>query len=303
MSSNWSQEKERGSGRLILLIRWIALHLGRGSARFFLYPITAYFMIRARSSVAGSKDFLQRTAIYKSNLWNVGRHIHCFSSTILDRVFFLTGQFERFDIKVHNIDVIYDNISDTQGCILMGSHHGSFEVLRSLNYKKHRIPLKVLMYSEHNAFITQVMESLNPGIRDAVIPLGQPDTMIKAMESYQQGNIIGILGDRASESDKHVDCVFFGEKIKIPTGPFQLAMALKAPIVLFFGIYRGDNRYDIYFELLTLAADFPRHERQPAIQQLAQLYVNALEHRVKDSPFNWFNFYQYWGESSAVELS
>ena len=297
MSSKWSEEKERGSGWLILLIRWIALNMGRGVARLILYPITAYFMIRARSSVNASKDFLRRTALYKPNRWNVGRHIHCFSSTILDRIFFLTGQFERFDIKVHNLEVIYDNISDTQGCILMGSHHGSFEVLRSLNYKRHRIPLKVLMYPQHNAFITQVMESLNSNIRDSVIPLGQPDTMIKAMEAYQQGNIIGILGDRASDSDKHVDCMFFGKPINIPTGPFQLAMALKSPMVLFFGIYRGGNRYDIYFELLTAAADCPRKERQQTIQKLAQTYVDKLESRVKESPFNWFNFYQYWGGS------
>lgn len=296
MSSTWVDEKERGSGFLILLIRWIALNMGRGPARFFLYPITAYFMVRARSSVKGSKDFLRRTAILSPSSWNVARHIHCFASTILDRVFFLTGQFERYEINVHNIDVIYDNITDTQGCLLMGSHHGSFEVLRSLNYKKHKIPLKVLMYSEHNALITRIMESLNPNIRDSVIPLGQPDTMIKAMEAFQQGQIIGILGDRASDSDKHVYCTFFGETIKIPTGPFQLAMALKAPIVQFFGIYRGGNRYDIYFELLTVSADFPRSERQQATQQMAQKYVDILQSRVQDSPLNWFNFYQYWGD-------
>ncbi|MCK4710566.1 MAG: lipid A biosynthesis acyltransferase, partial [Gammaproteobacteria bacterium] len=98
MSSNWANEKERGSGWLILLIRWIALHLGRGVARLFLYPITAYFLLRAKSSVSGSKDFLQRTAIHKPSLWNVARHIYFFAATILDRVFFLTGQFERFEI-------------------------------------------------------------------------------------------------------------------------------------------------------------------------------------------------------------
>jgi predicted LPLAT superfamily acyltransferase len=294
MTSNWKQEKERGSKFLILVIRWIALHLGRGIARLILYPITAYFLLRASSSVSASRDFLNRTAIYKPNWWNIARHIHCFASTILDRVFFLTGQFERFDIQIHNLNILHDHMSPQQGCILLGSHHGSFEVLRALNFKKYKTPLKVLMYPQHNAFMTQVLESLNPSISESVIPLGQPDTMIKAMEYYQQGNAIGILGDRASANDKHVDCVFFGDLIKIPTGPFQLALTLKSTIILFFGLYRGANHYDIYFELLTPMADYPRNQRQQAIQQMSQQYVTKLESYVKKSPFNWFNFYRYW---------
>lgn len=297
MSSNWAQEKERGSGFLILLIRWIALHLGRGVARLILYPITTYFLLRAKSSVKASKDFLRRTGIYQPTLWNVARHIHHFAATILDRVFFLTGQFERFDIKIHNINVIYENVSNDKGCILQGSHHGSFEVLRALNMKRHKIPLKALMYPHHNAFMTQVLESLNPSISETVIPLGQPDTMIKAMECYEQGNLISLLGDRASPDDKHVNCTFFNDTVRIPVGPFQLALALKSPMILFFGLYRGGNRYDIYFELLTAACDCPRNEREQVIQKLAQQYVNKLENYVKKAPFNWFNFYQYWSKN------
>ena len=295
MSSNWAKEKERGSGWLILLICWIALHTGRWMARLFLYPITTYFLIRARSSVNASRDFLKRTGTYKPSLFNIARHIHFFASTILDRVFFLTGQFERFDIRFHNQQIIFDHISGDQGSILLGSHHGSFEVLRSFNIKTRQLPLKVLMYPQHNAFITQVMESLNPSISESVIPLGLPDTMIKAMEYYHQGYIIGILGDRSMPGDKYVNCTFFGDTIKIPTGPFQLAVALKSPIILFFGLYQGSNRYDIYFELLTPALECTRDQRDEVIQQLSQQYADKLEEYVKKSPLNWFNFYQYWG--------
>ncbi len=294
MYNNWTQEKERGSKFLILLIRWIALHLGRGVARSILYPITAYFLLAASSSVAASKDYLRRTAIHDPNWWNIARHIHCFAATILDRIFFLTGQFERFDIRIHNLDILHDNISANQGCILLGSHHGSFEVLRALNFKKYKTPLKVLMYPQHNAFMTQVLESLNPSICESVIPLGQPDTMIKAMEQYKQGKVIGILGDRVTPDDKSVQCIFFGDSIRIPTGPFQLAHLLKSPIILFFGIYRGGNRYDIIFELLSPVLDCPRDQRDFNIKELSQQYATRLEAHVKDAPLNWFNFYKYW---------
>ena len=294
MSSQWSQQRERGSAFLILLIKWIALSLGRNVARIILYPITAYFLITARVAVNSSREFFRITGLAKPTLFNAARHIHCFSATILDRVFFLTGRFDQFDIQIHGIDHVYNHVTEHSGCILLGSHHGSFEVLRAMNVKKHKIPLKALMYPNHNAFMNQVLESLNPAIKDSVIPLGQPDTMIQAMEFYQQGHITSILADRATREDKSVKCAFFGSNIKIPSGPFQLALALKAPVIQFFGIYHGGNRYDIHFELITSEASCDRSKRQKTIEQLAQQYTSTLEKYVISAPFNWFNFYPYW---------
>ena len=297
MTNNWTQQKERGVEWLILLIRWIALHLGRGVARLFLFPITLYFLFSAKNSVLGSKDFFIRTKLYPPSWLNVAKHIHCFSSTILDRVFFLTGRFDHFNIGYHNLDIVIQNVSPDKGCILLGSHHGSFEVLRALNYKKNKIPLKVLMNLDHNALMTKILNSLNPGISQSVIELGKTDSMIKAMEFYDQGYLISLLADRhSSDADvKFVNCKFFGEWIKIPTGPFQLAIALKSPIIVFFGVYKGKNNYDICFELLTPSTDCKRDQRDKYIQLIAQDYVNYLEQYVRKNPFNWFNFYHYWG--------
>ena len=44
MSRSWRRQRERGTPGALRLIRWIALHLGRTSARLLLFPITLFFL-------------------------------------------------------------------------------------------------------------------------------------------------------------------------------------------------------------------------------------------------------------------
>ena len=78
------------------------------------------------------------------------------------------------------------------------------------------------------------------------------------------------------------------------TGPFRIAMILKRPIVLMFGLYRGGNRYDIYFEKLTDIEQVSRSQRDLILEQSLTRYVQRLEHYCRLFPYNWFNFYDFW---------
>jgi predicted LPLAT superfamily acyltransferase len=59
------------------------------------------------------------------------------------------------------------------------------------------------------------------------------------------------------------------------------------------GVYRGGNRYDLYFEeLMDMSnAELPRNE---LIRQAQQRYVARIEYYCRNAPYNWFNFYDFW---------
>jgi predicted LPLAT superfamily acyltransferase len=73
-----------------------------------------------------------------------------------------------------------------------------------------------------------------------------------------------------------------------------IAASLKVPLIVFFGIYQGSNRYEIYFELLAKEIVLNPAHRQEEIQLWMQKYANILEKQVLANPYNWFNFYDYW---------
>lgn len=298
MSRTWFQQKERGSPLALRIILWVALNVGRRASRALLYPITAYFLLFAPQSRRHSRNYLRRVLGREPHLMDLARHLHCFAAVILDRVFLLAGQDDRLDIQVHNREVFLEHVDSGQGAILLGAHLGSFEALRALAVGKYDFPVRVLMYNDHNQSITQFLEALNPEVAASVIPLGRTETLIQARECLDQGELIATLGDRVAESDKMVACDFLGDTALFPQGPLLLAAVLKVPVILCFGLYRGGNRYDIVFEPFAETIDAPRGQRDEALAQWVQRYASRLEARVREAPYNWFNFYDFWDDTS-----
>lgn len=137
--------------------------------------------------------------------------LHCFAATIHDRVYLLTGRHGDYRIELHNVDTLLDLVNAKQGCLLLGVHIGSFEVMRALAIEHRPFSLKVLMYPDQNQTGTGLLTSLNPELAGTVIPLGQVDTVIRVHECLQRGEAMGMLGDRAAGDDKTVQCEMLGD--------------------------------------------------------------------------------------------
>jgi predicted LPLAT superfamily acyltransferase len=65
--------------------------------------------------------------------------------------------------------------------------------------------------------------------------------------------------------------------------------------LLAFGLYRGGNRYDLVFEPFSDGERVPRGQRARQLAALIRRYAVRLEHHARQAPYNWFNFYDFWG--------
>jgi predicted LPLAT superfamily acyltransferase len=293
-ADRWTTLPERGTPASLRVIAWIAVHIGRRAARLLLYPITLYFVMTAHAARRTSSEYLTRVRGNSACWWHVFRHFHCFAATILDRVYLLRGEFERFEVTVHGKEILQRQIESGKGSILLGSHLGSFEVLRALGVMQRKFPLKVLMDPVHNQNITRFLDALNPKIAGTVIAPDRSDTLIRVKESLDSGYLVGILGDRVFGGDKTTQCQFLGAPATFPAGPILLAAMMRCPVILFFGLYRGGNRYEIYFEHFADEIVLDRDRRTENIQLWMQRYAERLEHYARVAPHNWFNFYPFW---------
>src|SRR5437773_118647 len=290
-ADRWTTLPERGTPASLRMIAWVAVHIGRSAARLLLYPVTLYFLITARAARRISYQYLKRVRGSSARFWHVFRHFHCFAATILDRVYLLRGEFERFRVTVHGKEILDRQIESSKGSVLLGSHLGSFEMLRALGVMQRSVPLKVLMDAEHNQNITHFFDALNPTLAGTVIAPDRPDTLIRVKESLDAGCFIGMLGDRVFGAEKTTRCQFLGTPATFPSGPIVLAAMMHCPSILFFGVYRGGNRYEIHFEHFADEIILNRDHRADEIQSWMQRYVARLEHYARFAPYNWFNFY------------
>ena len=154
-ANRWVGLQERGTPASLEVIAWIAERVGRRVARLLLYPITLYFMTTAHAARRASYEFLKRARGRSVRWWHVLHHFFYFAATILDRVYLLRGEFDRFSIPIHGKEMLQRQKEASRGGILLGSHLGSFEVLRALGVMQGGFPLKVLMDTRHNQNISR----------------------------------------------------------------------------------------------------------------------------------------------------
>ncbi|GAA0712723.1 acyltransferase [Dokdonella soli] len=296
MSSHWSERPEGGGWFALWLIRTIGLGLGRSVARSLLYPITLYFYFRRPFERRVSYAFLQRAFGRPASAWQVMRHIHRFASTILDRVFLLADRFARFDVRIHGLDELTSRMRPERGVLLLGAHVGSFEVLRVAAAERPDVKVRVVLDTQQTPALTELLHALNPEIARNVIDASRPGTEIVLAlgEAIGEGALATLLADRARPHEATVVVDFLGAPAAFPVAPFLIGSVLKAPIVLCFGMYRGGNRYDLYFEAFADELTLARRERGAETRALVQRYAARLEHHVRHDPYNWFNWHDFW---------
>jgi predicted LPLAT superfamily acyltransferase len=292
----WIERPEGGTAFGFRLLNTFATLCGRTAARLVLYPITLYFLVRRGPERRASRAYLRQVNGAKARLWHVARHIHCFAAVTLDRAFLLAERFKRFDIRVFGYEELRRVWAMQRGVLVFGSHLGSFDALRVLAQQRSEVKLRVVIDVEQSATLTKILNSLNPELAKSIINARQEGTTtaLAIKEALDERAVVTLLADRARPGNDVTFADFLGRPAPFPTSPWQLAAALKVPVVLCFGLYLGGNRYDLHFEPFAESLAMPRAERQASLQGVIQRFASRLEHYARLAPYNWFNFYDFW---------
>lgn len=298
MAEVWIEQRERSNPLALRMICQFAQWMPRTISRLWLWPITLYYFLFAPAAREASRRYLHRVFGRRAHWYEVFAHLHCFASVVLDRVYFLTDRFDKFNVEVEGAGLLEEALARHSGGILLGAHVGSFEAMRCLAIRQAHLPLKIMMYHDHNAMITRILDELNPQVARSVINLADPNALLKARETVEAGGFIGMLGDRVLPGEKLVNVRFLDGDVGLPVGPETIAMMLGVPVFLFFGIYAGGNRYRVRVLKLHDGERIGRKDRDTCVRQRVQDYADRIEATVRENPYNWFNFYNYWGEES-----
>ena len=296
MSRQWRGQRERGSTRTIWLMIWLALHCGRTASRALLVPISAYFCLAAPLARRSSRAFMKRALERRPSWRDTFMHLFVFATTLLDRVYLVNGHHRDFAVHVNNEPVFVDALAQGRGCLLLGSHLGSFEMLGIIGGAEKKLAINVVMHLEDSARLRDLMRVSGNALPYEVITLGQPGSMLRVKECLERGEVVGILADRVYGGEPTQWLPFLGQPARFSLSPMRLASLTGAAVVMAYGLFRGGRRYEIIFEPLGDAcAEGAQDALPPAPARILQRYVASLERQARRAPYNWFNFYDYWG--------
>ncbi|MCU4118815.1 acyl-CoA synthetase [Variovorax sp. N23] len=307
----WAHQPERSNMVALRFICWLALTCGRRLTRLILHPICLYFLLFAPTPRRHIKRYLFR-AIGPRAGWADGyRLLHAFASTVLDRVYFLRGRMELFDVRISGQEPVEAEVMSGRGAFLLGAHVGSFEAMgacRQHSSDHGALRLAMLMFTDNAQRISSILETIAlPELRPHIIALGRPHSMLALRDWLDGGGLGGMLADRTlpgtedmGQRSSNLTLPFLGQPAVFSDGPFRLAALLRRKVFFMAALYAGGARYDVRFEPLV---DFSERLADPAqreqrIRAAVEAYVARLEALCREHPYNWFNFHDFWLEDT-----
>ncbi|HEY2772991.1 MAG TPA: hypothetical protein VGK20_02940 [Candidatus Binatia bacterium] len=303
----WGSIPERGSLAALRLLETMHRRLGRRFCLVVLQVAALYFVIAAGGARRASRTYLatlwatpegRRALGPPPTLRSVLRHVHEFSINIFDRIVVWSGNLGQIEFRHSGSEVMFELAASGRGAFLVGAHQGSYDLMRLLA-QKYRMTVNVLMFTQHAPRINAFFEQLDPDSRIHVLEI-EPNslkTTFLVRDCIARGEFVGILADRIvpGTREKPVSVEFLGRQTPFSLAPFTLATVIGCPVVHTQCIRLDDRTYESSAKVLGLDLEpsLPRRRRADA---LLREYVREIEKTCLRTPYQWFNFFDYWGD-------
>lgn len=307
MAENWSGMRERGSYWGVQFFATAYRLLGRRVCLFFLAPAITFFYFTGARQRRASQDYLQKVwrAGYlpkKPGLWEGLQHYMAFGESMIDKLAAWIGDIRSIDVDGVDDKAFSDAKANPRGGLVITAHVGSPEVIRAVATVSRRFTVNVLMHTAHAEQFNRLIERVSPDSSVRMIQVTAIDmpTAMRLSEAVGRGEWVIITGDRLpvhGDTTRSVTVDLLGAPAQLPEGPYFLGSVLKCPTYLLF-CTRRKGRFGIRFSLLGDPVSVPRKDRAGALGAYARRFAAALEAEIAATPFQWFNFYDFWGTAT-----
>lgn len=308
--TRWADVAERGSILGLRITVWCYRLFGRPLSLVLVHGIVAYFYLTGRAARRASRAYLRRIAGTPDGTRALGRrpdawasflHFRAFALSIFDRLVLWLDRRDAFSFEVVGLERYKEILACGRGAVIIGAHIGSFDALRALAEHDGR-PVNILMFTRHAPRINAVFRQLSPDFQVRVIEAdpSSVETVLRIRTCIERGELVAMLGDRIEAGDRGRTCQvpFLGDAVALPQAPYLLAGLLRCPLFFMVALREGSGRYRVVAEVLSDRVELPRREREKRVQELAAAYAGRLEHYCRKTPYQWFNFYDFWQEGA-----
>ena len=287
----------------------------------FCYPVAFFFFLFTPHARYDARNYQKRLKEYTGGKVpfrvSAFQQILSFSLCVLEKMEGWLGKvrFDRINYQDDDIEDILNCLRKGNGALLLTSHLGNMELLRSLqDYNTQLcgrvVPVVIVMDMKVSAQFSQTMKEINPNYSLNVVDSSNigPDSMIYLQEQAEQGALIVIAGDRTSAQNREKVIVkdFLGKPADFPYGVFLLLALMKMPVYFMFGMRSRmsifNPKYNVHIEKSKVDFNCPRSERDARIKECCGEFVEKLEKFCKLYPYQWYNFFNFWNQNIQEQV-
>lgn len=297
---HWAAINEASFVAGMRLLFWVCRVFGRWPFRIVLYPVLLWYVATQARARRVSGDYLRRVGA-PGGVFGVLRHFDAFAEAILDKMLLWGGLYDLDQVRLHGAEPLLQMIGERRGALLVCAHLGNLDLCRALSLRTPGLKITVLVHTSHAQAFNGMLAKLDPRSQLNLMQVTEmtPATAMQLSERVERGEFVVIAGDRVPVSDNSrinprvALAPFLGQAAAFPVGPYVMASVLGCPLYALFTTREGEAQA-LHFERLREQVTLPRRGREAALAELAGEYAARLEHHVRRTPLEWFNFYDFW---------
>ena len=201
--------------------------------------------------------------------------------------------------SVEGMERVEGALDEGRGVILLTAHLGNWE-MGSVLLGQDDWPVSVVYVRDKFAEAETFRSRLRTEGRVDEIPLdvGSGWGSLPVLRALRENRIVAMQGDRDFD-EQGVPAEFFGRRVRFPRGPFIVSLLTGAPILPTFLTYTPDRCFRARF--LPAIRPVRTGDREADLRRAVDAWARVLEEVVAACPDQWYTFYDYWADSTAVE--
>lgn len=295
-----------GSGLLEFWIRIFGIRL----CYVIMWLVVPFYFVTGGKEIRALRGFYRHLGSgdrnrprFLAEMWLVFRNFLFFAASLLDRVALSAG--------LHTADFRCDlpasllhagepgQVGVPKGFVLVGAHLGDWTLCAQAFAQARPVRLALVMDTTRSRSFMRLLKRISDrnACSEGHFSLKIIDAadrsialMLEIREHIESGGSVCFLGDRWGDGARLATVDFLGVPARFPLLPFQVARVLDCPLYSFFCVKRA------------LGAQAPHHlairdlpfEGRSALE-VQESFVRELELRVRETPWCWFNFFDFWG--------
>ena len=297
----WWKKQERGGAFFLRLSLFLSQILPEFALKLIVKIVVWFYYIFSKNERENIAEFRRNLSVFAGsqtlNGTSVFSHFEAFGGAICDKFRVWKGKIKDSELEIIDLEHIKSELIGTQkGQILLTAHLGNVEICKALGARVEGFRMVILTYDENSRKFNEVLREIskNDGsVRMMAVNKLDVAAMLELKNIVESGEHIGIMGDRTPlGGDKAARVKFLGKEASFNYGPYLIAGILGVKISSLW-CQKIDGKFRIELVPLASAVKLGR-DRAAAAREYLQIYVRELENRCKQTPAQWFNFFDFW---------
>ena len=297
----WWKKQERGGAFFLRLSLFLAQILPEFALKLIVKIVVWFYYIFSKNERENIAEFRRNLSDFAGSQTLKGTSVfsnfEAFGVAICDKFRVWKGKIKDSELEIIDLERIKSElIGAKKGQILLTAHLGNVEICKALGARVDGFRMVILAYDKNSREFNEVLKriSQNDGsVRMMLVNELDVAAMLELKNIVESGEHIGIMGDRTPiGGDKAARVKFLGKEASFNYGPYLIAGILGVKISsLWCQKIEGKFRID----LVPLASTVKLgRDKAAAVREYLQIYVRELENRCKQTPVQWFNFFDFW---------